>query len=61
MEYRSGYPWPIGDVEQLKGAGRRFADETTAPVFDRGRGRTKNGQLCLSSPPRWPVSLGPSF
>jgi hypothetical protein len=29
----------------LKGSGKLFADETTAPVLDPGRGRTKLGQL----------------
>ena len=29
----------------LKRSGKLFADETTAPVLDRGRGRTKTGQL----------------
>jgi len=32
-------------LEQLKTSGKLFADETTAPVFDPGRGRTKTGQL----------------
>jgi transposase len=31
--------------ERLKGAERLFADETTAPVLDPGRGQTKTGQL----------------
>ncbi|MFO1142688.1 MAG: transposase [Amaricoccus sp.] len=31
--------------EQLKASGKLFADETTAPVLDPGRGRTKTGQL----------------
>jgi transposase len=31
--------------ERLKASGRLFADETTAPVLDPGRGRTKTGQL----------------
>jgi transposase len=30
---------------RLKGSARLFADETTAPVLDPGRGRTKTGQL----------------
>jgi transposase len=30
---------------RLKSSGRLFADETTVPVFDPGRGRTKTGQL----------------
>ena len=29
----------------LKGSSKLFADETTAPVLDPGRGRTKTGQL----------------
>jgi transposase len=29
----------------LKGSTKLFADETTAPVLDPGRGRTKTGQL----------------
>ena len=32
-------------LEHLKAAARLFADETTAPVLDPGRGRTKTGQL----------------
>ena len=32
-------------LERLKGSTRLFADETTAPVLDPGRGRTKTGQL----------------
>ncbi|SHG79862.1 IS66 family transposase [Bradyrhizobium erythrophlei] len=32
-------------LTKLKGAVRLFADETTAPVLDPGRGRTKTGQL----------------
>ena len=31
--------------ETLKTSGKLFADETTAPVLDPGRGRTKTGQL----------------
>jgi transposase len=31
--------------ERLKTSGKLFADETTAPVLDPGRGRTKTGQL----------------
>lgn len=31
--------------ERLKASDKLFADETTAPVFDPGRGRTKTGQL----------------
>jgi transposase len=48
-------------TEQLKGSTKLFADETTAPVLDPGRGRTKSGQLwayarddrpwCGSAPP----------
>ena len=29
----------------LKSSAKRFADETTAPVLDPARGRTKTGQL----------------
>ena len=32
-------------LETLKTSGKLFADETTAPVLDPGRGRTKTGQL----------------
>jgi transposase len=32
-------------LERLKGSSKLFADETTAPVLDPGRGRTKTGQL----------------
>ena len=32
-------------LARLKGSARLFADETTAPVLDPGRGRTKTGQL----------------
>jgi transposase len=32
-------------LTRLKASGRLFADETTAPVLDPGRGRTKTGQL----------------
>jgi len=32
-------------LEVLKSATKLFADETTAPVLDPGRGRTKTGQL----------------
>ena len=31
--------------ERLKASSKLFADETTAPVLDPGRGRTKTGQL----------------
>jgi hypothetical protein len=31
--------------ERFKASGKLFADETTAPVLDPGRGRTKTGQL----------------
>lgn len=31
--------------ERLKASTKLFADETTAPVLDPGRGRTKSGQL----------------
>jgi transposase len=38
---------PVYDrlLERLKGSAKLFADETTAPVLDPGRGRTKIGQL----------------
>jgi transposase len=38
---------PVYDrlLERLKGSAKLFADETTAPVLDPGRGRTKTGQL----------------
>lgn len=32
-------------LAKLKGSAKLFADETTAPVLDPGRGRTKTGQL----------------
>lgn len=32
-------------LARLKGSSKLFADETTAPVLDPGRGRTKTGQL----------------
>ena len=32
-------------LERLKASEKLFADETTAPVLDPGRGRTKTGQL----------------
>jgi transposase len=32
-------------LQKLKASARLFADETTAPVLDPGRGRTKTGQL----------------
>jgi transposase len=41
------YLRPLRDrtVEELRRSERLFADETTAPVLDPGRGRTKTGQL----------------
>lgn len=38
---------PVVDrlAEHLKGSGKLFIDETTAPVLDPGRGRTKTGYL----------------
>jgi transposase len=38
---------PLRDhlLDQLKRSTKLFADETTAPVLDPGRGRTKTGQL----------------
>lgn len=44
-------PWRIGSAAppsccgRFKGSAKLFADETTAPVLDPGRGRTKTGQL----------------
>ena len=32
-------------MAELRGSAKLFADETTAPVLDPGRGRTKTGQL----------------
>ena len=32
-------------LDELKASAKLFADETTAPVLDPGRGRTKTGQL----------------
>jgi transposase len=32
-------------LDDLRASTKLFADETTAPVLDRGRGRTKTGQL----------------
>ncbi|MEO6718016.1 MAG: IS66 family transposase, partial [Novosphingobium sp.] len=41
------YLRPLRDhiLERLRRSDRLFADETTAPVLDPGRGRTKTGQL----------------
>ena len=41
------YLHPLRDhvLERLRRSERLFADETTAPVLDPGRGRTKTGQL----------------
>ena len=41
------YLRPLRDhiLERLRRSTRLFADETTAPVLDPGRGRTKTGQL----------------
>jgi hypothetical protein len=41
------YLRPLHDhiLERLRRSERLFADETTAPVLDPGRGRTKTGQL----------------
>jgi len=41
------YRRPLRDrtLEELRRSERLFADETTAPVLDPGRGRTKTGQL----------------
>jgi len=32
-------------LEKLRGSAKLFADETTVPVLDPGRGRTRTGQL----------------
>lgn len=42
------YLRPLRDhiLERLRRSERLFANETTAPVLDPGRGRTKTGQLC---------------
>ncbi len=54
----------------LKSSTKLFADETTAPVLDPGRGRTKTGQLFAyarddrpwggTDPPAWPMSMRPT-
>lgn len=36
-------------LERLKASGKLFAYETTAPVLDPGRGRTKTGQLLANA------------
>lgn len=62
--------WPIGWVapplhsapstptllEGLKSSTKLFADETTAPVLDPGRGRTKTGQLWANARDHQPWS-----
>lgn len=55
--------------ERLKASAKLFADETTAPVLDSGRGRTKTGQLFNyarderhwggADPPVLPTSMRP--
>jgi len=40
---------------QLRRSAKLFADETTAPVLDPGRGRTKTGQLWA-----YPISASPT-
>ena len=49
--------------ERLKASGKLFADETTAPVLDPGRGRTKTGQLFVlhrdTGAPIFPVEERP--
>lgn len=47
--------WHLRPVHQrlldlLKTSSKLFADETTAPVLDPGRGRTKTGQLWAYAP-----------
>lgn len=46
------YLRPLRDhvLERLRRSERLFADETTAPVLDPGRGRTKTGQLWAYAP-----------
>ena len=47
-------------LAKLRGSGKLFADETTAPVLDPGRGRTKTGQLWADGPPiAWTPLLNP--
>ena len=54
-------------LEQLKQSTKLFADETTAPVLDPGRGRTKKGQLWAYArderpwgrPASYPVAAAP--
>lgn len=56
--------------ERLKASNKLFADETTAPVLDPGRGRTKTGQLfayAATTGPgadwirlAWPISTRPT-
>jgi transposase len=38
-------PWPSEQEKRTAGATKLLASETTAPVLDPGRGRTKTGQL----------------
>lgn len=47
---------PLRDhlLADLKRSPRLFADETTAPVLDPGRGRTKTGQLWAYARDDWP-------
>jgi hypothetical protein len=46
---------PVHDrlLTMLKASAKLFADETTAPVLDPGRGRTKIGQLDASNNVFW--------
>ena len=41
-------------LDHLKASTNLFADETTAPVLDPGRGRTKTGQLWAYARDDWP-------
>jgi transposase len=47
-------------LDRLKASSKLFADETTAPVLDPGRGRTKTGQLLLD-PGRGRTKTGQLF
>jgi hypothetical protein len=49
------YLRPLRDhiLEGLRRSERLFADETTAPVLDPGRKRTKTGQIWAYAKARW--------
>ena len=46
-------------ARQAQGSSKLFADETTAPVLDPGRGRTKTGQLWAYARDDRPGRAGP--